>query len=616
MDVDDLLEGDVACRNVRTDAAAVDERDIRIEHEAICVGAQVAEIGLMIAHPAVAFRIVDCQQVIGVRNDGVQKLVEFIFDRLDVRVGLRIVLNLRGSGEQLHRERAVRLDRQLADVCELRAGLAVEDFLAVLVRNLHTVDHAVAVTVDERVETGGVRNDFGRRPGLRLLVDAHVADCDDVVRAVRLRRVDRRLNRGVDACAGIILAEAVDVLAGIVHEVGRGGLGDRFGGGDTDERDLLLVDFDDLVRVKNRRVLFEIHEVCGEVRILGLLHQNEELIHAVVELVVAERCEVVTDKVHDVDDRFAVRQGADRSALHVVARVDKEDFVAFGFERLLEVCNACIAPAVADAAVHVVREQNDRVTGGLNNGLVRADRVELIGVDRSVAAHTVYGECAAVELDVLRFAAVLRGVALDKPIGIRGVGRFELEQRVSAFFRNKLDVRTVRFEELAVRVDEGVANDLILALGCLHGQDRGAFFGVGERVAFERSVERDQLMLFVVVEVVFGAHDLALFRIEENNFVACIETALFERCGQRGCRVIRDSRVGLDCGKQDKHHQDCQDQRNGFSHVVFFPPCLFELLRTCTERYISAVSYTTIIKDCMSNSKYRKQKYEEKMNWT
>ena len=366
MNVDDLLEGDVAGRDVRTDAAAVDKRDIRIEHEAICVCAQVAEVGFLAADcTIVGIRIEDREIMIGVRNNGVQQSVELVFDALDERIGFRIVLDLLGCREDLHREAAFCIDRQLADVCELRAGLAVEDVFVFLI--LHgCVDDGMAVTVDERICAGDVRDHFGGHPRAGLFVNAHVTDDDDVIRAFRLCCVDRVLRCGVDACAGVILAEAVDVFACFVHEVGRGGLGDGFRRGETDKRDLLAVCFKDLVSVEHRLVAFDLHKVRGNVRIFRLLDESKHLIHTVVEFMVAERCEIITDKVHDVDDRFALREGTDRSALYVVARVNKDDFVAFRFEGLLEICKTCVAPTVTDAAVHVVREQNDRVARRLD----------------------------------------------------------------------------------------------------------------------------------------------------------------------------------------------------------------------------------------------------------
>ena len=389
----------------------------------------------------------------------------------------------------------------------------------------------MAVTVDECIGTGDVRDDIGSRPGLRLLVDTHVTDENDVIRAFCLCCVNSGLDCGVDAFTGCILAEAIDVSGVVfVHEVGRSGLGDRFGGGDTDKCDLLAVCFDDLISIEHRRVAFDLYEVRGNVRIFRLLDESKQLIHTVVEFMVAERCEIITDKVHDVDDRFALGEGADRSALYVVARVNKDDFVAFRFEGLLEVCKTCIAPTVADAAVHVVREQNDRVARRFY-GSFFGFRKELEGVDRGVAAHAVHGEVAAVEFDVLRLAVVLCAVALDVVAAFNGL---ELEQRVCRVFFGALYELYIGSVCKQILTFGGFERIRVIAFVCLDAQfghfciarDVRDFDGQNdcgirnvENTVGQRCVCRNELMLFVVVEVILTRHDLAACGVEDDNFV-------------------------------------------------------------------------------------------------
>ena len=490
MDVDDLLEGDIARRDVGTDAAAVDERDIRVELRSVRIRAEVAEVGFMVADRTFArLRVLDGQQVIGVRNDCVQQRCELFLDRRDERIGFRIVLNLLGCREELKIERAVRRDCQLADVGELRAGLAVENVFAVLILN-DCVDDGMAVAVDERVKAAHIRDDFGSGPRLGLLIDAHMADCDDVIRAFSLRRVDRCLYRSIDAFAGRILAEAVDVFGVIfVHEVRRGGLGDGFRRGDTDECDLLAVRFEDLVGVQSMFICPKIHEVCGNVRIVCHADELEHTGHAVVKFVVAERCEVVADLVHDLDDRFAAGEGADRAALYVVARVNEDDFVACFLKRLLQACNACIAPTVADAAMYVVREQNDRIAGRFNgfNGLCSL-RKELEGVDVLLGLlEAVDGHVVLIELKVLRLRAAVgsgvdRGVALDVETVFCGI---KLEQRVGCIRVvefNELDVVRIGVQILAVCSLERVLVRCVVSGGVDFHRQKHSCFGNGQTV--------------------------------------------------------------------------------------------------------------------------------------
>ena len=79
---------------------------------------------------------------------------------------------------------------------------------------------------------------------------------------------------------------------------------------------------------------------------------------------VAERHNVITGCVHQLDRGFALRVADIGSALCVVARVDKNDVCALCFIILFECGDLCIQ---VDLAVHVVGVQN--------NGLARKIRV-------------------------------------------------------------------------------------------------------------------------------------------------------------------------------------------------------------------------------------------------
>ena len=214
----------------------------------------------------------------------------------------------------------------------------------------------MGVTVDEGVKAGGVGNDFLAHPGGGLLVDAEMAEADDIIGARSLRGVDGLLHRIVEVSAVVALAEAIDVIAVGILEVGRGGLGKGLRRADADERDLHALDLEHLISVEVGLAVLA-GEVGGDVGILRQILGNvQELIHAIVELMIAGNGSIVLEVVHDVDDVLALGERADHTALNMVARVNEQ------IRALVQRCDLGILLVVA---VNIVGVQNgDVLLGG------------------------------------------------------------------------------------------------------------------------------------------------------------------------------------------------------------------------------------------------------------
>ena len=350
MDLDDIAVGDVADLDVVAHAAAVDEGDVSAQQDAVGVRAQVAEVGLGIADRALAVRAVDGQLHAGLGNDLLLQGVELIGDGLDIgrRLGVgldRVQINvLVGDG-------TVGLNDDLADVGELGAGLLKDDLLAGLILDRFG-EGGVGVTVDEGVKAGGVGNDFLAHPGRGLLVDAEMAEADDIIGARGLGCVDGLLHRLVEVSAVVALAEAIDVIAVGILEVGRGGLGKGLRRADADKRDLHALDLEHLISVEVGLAVLA-GEVCGDIGILRQILGNvQELIHAIVELMIAGNGSIVLEVVHDVDDVLALGERADHAALNMVARIHEQIRV------LVQRCDLGILLVVA---VNIVGVQNGDV---------------------------------------------------------------------------------------------------------------------------------------------------------------------------------------------------------------------------------------------------------------
>jgi len=124
--------------------------------------------------------------------------------------------------------------------------------------------------------------------------------------------------------------------------------------------DAAMAVFRPLVRGKTEVARTQVGKIAGKVFRLLQRIQPEELLHAVVELMVAGDGHVVAHDVHDVDDGLALCHGADGLALDGVAVIDEQDVVVFG-EILLDGVEARVAPALVDAAVHVACEEDEDV---------------------------------------------------------------------------------------------------------------------------------------------------------------------------------------------------------------------------------------------------------------
>ena len=179
MHVDDVTVGDVAGSNVGADAAAVDPADISAQHDAVGVGAQIAQVGLSGANSALAgVGIVDGQLHGSSGNHFVSLGFILVLDAFDEGLGIGIGLGGGvhiGQSHQLGGHGAVGRNEQLAHGLGLGAGLAQQHVLAVGVGHGLGGLGGVGVAVQHHVDAGGVGNDLGGHPGRALGVLTQVS---------------------------------------------------------------------------------------------------------------------------------------------------------------------------------------------------------------------------------------------------------------------------------------------------------------------------------------------------------------------------------------------------------------------------------------------------------
>jgi hypothetical protein len=101
---------------------------------------------------------------------------------------------------------------------------------------------------------------------------------------------------------------------------GQAFLVDRLARGDADDADAHAVDVEQRGR-SVRHQLSVLEHVSGEQREVGDLSELADMGRTVIELVISEHRDIVGRRVHDVEDRRPVEDGADWGALRHVAAV-------------------------------------------------------------------------------------------------------------------------------------------------------------------------------------------------------------------------------------------------------------------------------------------------------
>ena len=406
------LVGDVAGDSLVADAAAVHDGYVDIQTHVVkqvvqSIGSEVAGVGLLLTNQAVAVSVVVVELDGGMADDLAQHAVNGVdpgvLDACNSGVGAV------EAGDQFGLDAAVGKGH-LADCVEVGAGLGQNDRIAGLVLDGLHCHGAVGVAVDEGVQTGGVGNELLRGPGLGGGIVAQVAQSDDVVGLFSLGSVDGSLHSVVQIRTGHAAGDAVDIVAGLILEVSRGGLGEGFGSGDTDDGDLLAADLEDLVGVKDIAALHAVGlmvEVAGDIGVVGLLDDLQSALHAVVKLVVAQNCQVIVRSAHELDDALALVHGAVSGALDVVAGIDQEDAVGDLRGLSLQIGNVVIGQAAVNVGMDVVGVVDHDLA--LVRQLVAADGADAVDILVAKRGNGLGLGLAALGAGIEHFALILAG---------------------------------------------------------------------------------------------------------------------------------------------------------------------------------------------------------------
>ena len=253
-----------------------------------------------------------------------------------------------------------------ADGIEVFAGLGQHHGLAVLAGHFPAGDGGVGVTVDEGIQAGNLGDDLLAGPGAGGGIVTQMPQTNDNI-SIFGHSINGSLHIRSQSRAVLAAGDSVDVIAIFILEVGGGGLGKGLGGCNAHEGHLQAAGgLEGVGGIQNGlaldAVLFPV-EVAGDVGEIGSFHIGQRLLHAVVELMVAQGSNIVTGGIHQRDDGVALVHGSVGGSLNMVTGICQQDIaLAVGFLQLrLDAGNDIIAQGVVDVGVDIVGVEDDHI---------------------------------------------------------------------------------------------------------------------------------------------------------------------------------------------------------------------------------------------------------------
>ena len=368
---------------------AADTLILIIDIPVICVGVQVAHVGCLLADSTVTVGILVRKGDLAFGDHFAQLIIHladpFVLHRLDSSVDIVVFT------EQLGVNVTVSVDGQHANILEVGARLGQDNILAVLILYEFLCHFGVGMAVDEGVQTGGVGDHFSRSPGAGGGIDTQVAQGDDVIGAGSLGIFNGGLHIGIQSLAIRAAGDPIDVVAVVILEVLGGGLGEGFRRGDAHKGYFHAVgQRTNHIRRQHEitasAVCIHMIEVAGDIRnapiVLHIGHSQCAL-HAVVELMVAQRGHVIAGCGHQTHNGGALIHSAVSGALDMVTGIHQQHIVALfdlvllqgrdvGIGQSIGLCQVAVFildRVVVDVGMYIVGVDDHNLSRGSSRGL-------------------------------------------------------------------------------------------------------------------------------------------------------------------------------------------------------------------------------------------------------
>ena len=190
---------------------------------------------------------------------------------------------------------------------------------------------------------------------------AQMRENDDIIGTFLAGLVYGCLHILVHGLAYGIPIKAVSLFFVSVMECGHRNLDQRLRCGYAHISNFLLAVFDDLIRREHQISGLEVSEVGGDIAAVKHLGELGELLHSVVELVVAGNSHIIAGHVQDSDDILALRECSDYIPLDSVARINQSD-IGILLQKLLFIGGKLgVSDIIVHTAVNIVCVEDDNV---------------------------------------------------------------------------------------------------------------------------------------------------------------------------------------------------------------------------------------------------------------
>ena len=136
-----------------------------------------------------------------------------------------------------------------------------------------------------------------------------------IIRTLRLCRIDSILHEIIQRS----WIEGIDIFSTLVFKLGGRRRGDRVRCRDADISNVYIAIGHDGIGFKIRFRFTDLLEIAADRFRVHHADQLRKPLHTVVKLMIAQRYRIISNKIHQIDDILALRDGSKAASLDIVA---------------------------------------------------------------------------------------------------------------------------------------------------------------------------------------------------------------------------------------------------------------------------------------------------------
>ena len=207
-----IIVGYNTCLDFVTNATAVHNNHITVQHGLKCIGDKICQAAFAIAHQTLAGLGVVALQLNNSLTHGLIKhgLVSGHFPGNNL-LHLGIIANI--GLAQSAADFTIGADNQLAHGLELGAGLGDEHILAHIVFDIFTLNSFMGMSIYYCIHTTGIGSNALAIPILNGAIEAQMTHYKHIVSAIFSGSIDALLQSSVKLASCFVLVKAVDIIS-------------------------------------------------------------------------------------------------------------------------------------------------------------------------------------------------------------------------------------------------------------------------------------------------------------------------------------------------------------------------------------------------------------------